>query len=73
MRVACPTTSFITSATQCWTDWQGWAEIRESVVSGRRSRIEAANEIWRLAPEPWYQEVACDVGTQLLGVWNHDK
>lgn len=46
--------------------WQGFKEIRDMTVEGNISRLKAAHEIWRQAPEPWHSKVASDVGSEFL-------
>lgn len=46
--------------------WQGFKDIRDLATEGRISRLKAAHEIWRHAPEPWYGSIATDIAAELL-------
>ena len=46
--------------------WQGFESFRDLAKQGQISRLRAAHEIWRNAPEPWYANIASSIGTELL-------
>ncbi len=46
--------------------YQGYVELRDSVLYGHLSRIRFAHEIWRLMPERFYSDLGSDLLRQLM-------